>query len=96
MRYEDSPVKAPPPPRRSMAPPTPLQNPYSSFEGSSRGTTRWKTRFGGRVRKRRGVQIRLLHRMKDSGKWAGRAACCVELIGNKGAESSGELPAKQC
>ena len=33
MRYEDSPVKAPPPSRRRMTPPTPLQNSYSSFEG---------------------------------------------------------------
>ena len=33
MRYEDSPVKAPPPSRRRMTPPTPLQNSYSSVEG---------------------------------------------------------------
>ena len=33
MRYEDSPVKAPPPSRRRMTPPTPLQNSYSSFGG---------------------------------------------------------------
>ena len=33
MRYEDSPVKALPPSRRRMTPPTPLQNSYSSFEG---------------------------------------------------------------
>ena len=32
MRYEDSPVKAPPPSRRRVTPPTPLQNSYSSFE----------------------------------------------------------------
>ena len=33
MRYEDSQVKALPPSRRRMSPPTPLQNSYSSFEG---------------------------------------------------------------
>ena len=32
MRHEDSPVKAPPPSRRRMTPPTPLQNSYSSLE----------------------------------------------------------------
>ena len=31
MRYEDSPETAPPPSRRRMTPPTPLQNSYSSF-----------------------------------------------------------------
>ena len=67
MRYEDSPVKAPPPSRRRMTPPTPLQSSYSSFE-SSRGTKRWNIRFGGRVRKRRGVKVHLLRQMKDIGK----------------------------
>ena len=33
MRHEDSPVKAPPPSRRRMTPPTPLQNSYPSFDG---------------------------------------------------------------
>ena len=33
MRYEGSPVKAPPITRRRMTPPTPLQNLYTSFEG---------------------------------------------------------------
>ena len=32
MRFEGSPVKAPPLSRRRMTPPTPLQNSYSSFE----------------------------------------------------------------
>ena len=32
MRFEGSQVKAPPPSRRRMTPPTPLQNSYSSFE----------------------------------------------------------------
>ena len=32
MRYEGSPVKAPPSSRRRMTPPTPMQNSYTSFE----------------------------------------------------------------
>ena len=32
MRFEGPQVKAPPPSRRRMMPPTPLQNSYSSFE----------------------------------------------------------------
>ena len=42
---------------------------YSSFE-PEQGHYEVEKRFGGRVRKRRGVKIRLLHRMKDSGKLA--------------------------
>ena len=33
MRYEGSPVKAPPLSRRRMTPPTPMQNSYASFKG---------------------------------------------------------------
>ena len=33
MRYEGSPVIAPPLSKRRMTPPTPLQNSYASFEG---------------------------------------------------------------
>ena len=42
MRYEDSPVKAPPPSR--MTPPTPLQNSYSPFEGEQGHYEVWRAR----------------------------------------------------
>ena len=75
MRYEDSPVKAHPPSRRRMTPPTPLQNSYSSFEAEQEHhEVENQIWTGGRVRKRRGVKIRLLHRMKDSGKWAWKSS----------------------
>ena len=37
MRYEGSPVKAPPITRRRMTPPTPMQNSYTSFEREQGG-----------------------------------------------------------
>ena len=43
IRYEGSPVKAPPLSRRRMTPPTPMQNSYTSFE-REQGSYEWEGR----------------------------------------------------
>ena len=83
MMYEDSPVKALPPSRRRMTPPAPLKNSYSSFEGEQGycevENQNWRAREKAPWR-------RLLHRMKDSGKWAWKSSVvlggirCVVLL----------------